>query len=205
MEKTNVITHGKRNRTFHKLRSRTRVPTSGIEDQTRGKSARKIRETKMIENEQNFIRYVIKCRCGRCRDIGEKWSLSPRTSSSFHDHLVLNRDSRTARNILAFKWSRDERMKKRRKSEEKHIGTSEGTRMEERVARGDVRGILLEIQRDVNILLYIEPERTKWKSFPRRNERGIVSSALSEIPLSFIGAHLIEEGEKRGHRKAAMQ
>jgi len=33
----------------------------------------------------NFIRYVIRRHCGRCRDIGEKWSLSPRTSSSFHD------------------------------------------------------------------------------------------------------------------------
>lgn len=38
--------------------------------------------------------------------------------------------------------------------------------MEERVARGDVREILLEIQRDVNILLYIEPERQSEKVFP---------------------------------------
>lgn len=57
-------------------------------------------------------------------------------------------------------------MKKQRKSEEKHVGTSGGTRMEERVARDDVRGILFEIQRDVNILLYIEPERQSEKVSP---------------------------------------
>lgn len=57
-------------------------------------------------------------------------------------------------------------MKKQRKSEEKRVGTSGGTRMEERVARGDIRGILFEIQRDVNILLYIEPERQSEKVSP---------------------------------------
>jgi hypothetical protein len=67
--------------------------------------------------------------------------------------------------------------------------------MEERVARGDVRGILLKIQRDVNILLYIELERQSEKVF-RRNKKSVISSALSEIPPSFIEAHL-EERERR--------
>lgn len=65
-----------------------------------------------------------------------------------------------------FKYSRDERMKKRRKSEEKHVGTSGGTRMKERVVRGDIRGILLEIQCDVIIFRFISNWRDKVKKFP---------------------------------------
>jgi len=57
--------------------------------------------------------------------------------------------------------------------------------MKKRVARGDIRGILFETQHDVNILLYIELEKQSESSFPWRNKRGIISSALSEIPSSF--------------------
>lgn len=47
---------------------------------------------------------------------------------------------------------------------EKHVGTSD-----------DGRGILLEIQRDVNISLYIEPTRDKVKKFsPAKRESGAV-------------------------------
>lgn len=59
--------------------------------------------------------------------------------------------------------------------------------MEERVTRGDVRGILFEIQRDVNILLYIEPERQSEKVFPDEMR---AASFPSEILSSFIGTCL---------------
>lgn len=74
-------------------------------------------------------------------------------------------------------------------------------RRKRRNALDDGRGILLEIQRDVNILLYIELARQSEKVFSSEARAApSFSSALSEIPPFFIGARLAAGG-KRGVKK----
>jgi len=88
-------------------------------------------------------------------------------------------------------------MKKQRKSEEKHVGTSGGTRMELRVARVMFAEYLLfEIQRDVNILLYIEPERQSEKVFPGKM-REALHRFLRSFGICIIGVCLAREREER--------
>jgi len=48
------------------------------------------------------------------------------------------------------------------------------------------RGILLEIEQDVNILLYIEPTRQSEKVFPGEARASGAVSALSKIPPFFV-------------------
>lgn len=95
-------------------------------------------------------------------------------------------------------------MKKQRKSEEKHVGTSGGTRMELRVARVMFAEYLLfEIQRDVNILLYIEPERQSEKVFPSKMREALRFLRSFKICLLLTGL-VSPLKEKRGCWKTTM-
>jgi hypothetical protein len=89
----------------------------------------------------------------------------------------------------------------RRRDKKRARNTSEPLKgRKRRNARGDGRGILLEIQRDVNILLYIEPARQSEKVFSGEARAASFSSALSEISPSFIGARLTAGGKKGGQK-----
>jgi len=77
-----------------------------------------------------------------------------------------------------------------------------------RNARGDGRGILLEIQRDVNILLYIEPARQSKKVFSDEARAAPFSSVISErfrLPLLGLVSQPAEKEKGKTCRKTTIQ
>lgn len=187
-----------------------------IEDQTRGKSPRKIWETKMIEDEQNFVRYVIKHQHARRRI----WRGIKLIASNF---IVVSRSegprirwlsgfkhkTEQQKISLAFKWSesRDSRAGKEKnmKSKKKHVDTNGETRIEEWVAVTVAK--YYSKYSATLIFCLISNRRDKVKKFsPVKWERYCFLGSFGDFLsiLLFIRAHFVDEKRER-HRETAMQ